>query len=207
MGETGPANQGGQDNLTNTYVAGFFWLDKLGVASAMGIHTVCRQDFWGGGYDLISNGYEPTPDYWSAYLFKNLVGNKVLEVDGELKSGRYVRTYAFCTRTKSAGSVYDYAQGSITMMILNLNNASETVGFEFEGGSVVNNGLDRFILTSEPNVLNSAEIYLNGKVMKMESDTSFPNFAPVNSNDKTVTFPSKSYGFVVIPNAKAPACL
>eukprot|EP01084_Bolivina_argentea_P248106 415003_1 len=114
----------------------------------MGIYAVCRQDFWGTNYELITNKYEATPDYWAAYMFKNLVGNKVLSVDGQLKSGRNIRTYSFCTRTANNGSIYNYDQGPITVMILNLHSSTQTVDFNFNGGNVdTTNGFDQFILT------------------------------------------------------------
>eukprot|EP01084_Bolivina_argentea_P171960 297907_1 len=208
MGETGPANHGGAQNLTDSYVAGFFWLDKLGVASAMGIHAVCRQDFWGTNYELIYNDYTATPDYWSAYIFKNLVGNQVMLVKDELKTGRNIRTYAFCTRIADNGSVFNYVKGSVTVLILNMYNSTQSVDFSFNGGNVdTSNGFDEYVLTSYPGVINSKDIFLNGKVMKMKSDTEFPTLQPVNNKNGKVVLQPLSYGFVVIPDAKAHVCM
>eukprot|EP01084_Bolivina_argentea_P303724 524451_1 len=101
LGETSSTYHGGTYNLSSSYVSGFMWLDKLGLSSIYGISVVMRQRFWGikDNYSFTSTfNYTPHSDYWSSYLFNNLVGNNVLFVDNQFEYNRYIRVYAFCTR-------------------------------------------------------------------------------------------------------------
>merc|ERR1712154_614380 len=105
LGEASSTYGGGTANLSSGFAAGFLWLDKLGLSASLGLHVVARQDFWGGQYGLVGrDDFLPNPDYWSSLLFRDLVGNQALLVDGEFVDGRSVRTYAFCSRTKAQGS-------------------------------------------------------------------------------------------------------
>lgn len=52
-GETSSAYGGGASNLSDRYVAGFLWIDKLGISAKMGIEVIIRQALVGGGYCLI----------------------------------------------------------------------------------------------------------------------------------------------------------
>lgn len=62
LGETSSAYGGGAPQLSNTYVAGFMWLDKLGLAARRGIDVVMRQVFFGAGsYHLVDAGFKPLP--------------------------------------------------------------------------------------------------------------------------------------------------
>ena len=61
-------------------MAGFLWLDKLGLAPYYGISAVCRQDFYGSNYGLFLPPNQPLPDYWASVLFKQLAGPKVLQI-------------------------------------------------------------------------------------------------------------------------------
>ena len=63
LGETRSAYGGGAPGLSDRYVAGFMWLDKLSMSTALGISVVVRQDFYGGHYSVIdSTTLDPNPD-------------------------------------------------------------------------------------------------------------------------------------------------
>ena len=54
-GETGTCGGGGCKNLSDKYVGGYLWLDKLGLSSQADIDMVLRQTFIGAeNYDLLS---------------------------------------------------------------------------------------------------------------------------------------------------------
>lgn len=77
----GPAWTGGISNLSQTYAAGFLWINTLGVAAVQGIDVVLRHSFFDYGYThLVDQHFNPLPDYWVSLIFKHLVGPKVLAV-------------------------------------------------------------------------------------------------------------------------------
>lgn len=61
MGETASAFGGGAPGLSDTYVAGFMWLDKLGMGAVNGIDLIVRQSFYNGYYALINEQSLPNP--------------------------------------------------------------------------------------------------------------------------------------------------
>ncbi|XP_034527490.1 heparanase isoform X2 [Ailuropoda melanoleuca] len=62
LGETSSAYGGGAPLLSNTFVAGFMWLDKLGLSARMGMEVVMRQVLFGAGnYHLVDENFEPLP--------------------------------------------------------------------------------------------------------------------------------------------------
>nr|XP_006816007.1 PREDICTED: heparanase-like [Saccoglossus kowalevskii] len=101
LGETSSAYGGGAPKLSDTFVAGFMWLDKLGISSLYGIDVVIRQTFFHGHYALIDDDLNPLPDYWLSVLYKRLVGSKVLSItlhDNSVNSKTMrVRVYAHCS--------------------------------------------------------------------------------------------------------------
>ncbi|KAJ0057500.1 hypothetical protein NL108_009239, partial [Boleophthalmus pectinirostris] len=125
LGETSSAYGGGALGLSDTFVAGFMWLDKLGLGAKLGLNVVMRQVFIGSGsYHLIDDNLDPLPDYWLSVLYKRLVGQQVLSVKAfgnyTLFSKR-VRLYLHCTDKKSS------TNGAVTLIAMNLNHKAVMV--------------------------------------------------------------------------------
>ncbi len=201
LGETSSAYGGGVPGVSNSYIAGFMWLDKLGVAARLKHKVVIRQTFYWGSYSLINRKtLDPFPDYWSSYLYKKLVGSRVLEVHDGISLGRKIRVYAHCTSERSG-----YDIGSLVLIALNTQHD--------EAQLVLSNGLERlsvdqYLLTpGENNNLTSQTVRLNGELLQMVNDTFLPNVPPkpIIPPDHII-LPPVSYGFFVIPDAQAEAC-
>ncbi|KAJ9597244.1 hypothetical protein L9F63_011918 [Diploptera punctata] len=109
LSETSSAYGGGAPKLSDRFVAGFMWLDKLGLAARMGVSVVIRQSLIGGNYALLDDLMNPLPDWWLSVLYKQLVGRGVLEVLGATE---HVRIYSHCSRHENA----------VTLFGMNLSN-------------------------------------------------------------------------------------
>ena len=59
--ETGSAWGGGAPGLSDRYLAGFLWLDKLGVAARDGVRLVVRQSLYGGHCGMLDADMRPNP--------------------------------------------------------------------------------------------------------------------------------------------------
>ncbi|XP_064601398.1 heparanase-like [Liolophura sinensis] len=198
VGETSTAYGGGAPGISNTFVAGFMWLDKLGLAAYYGAEVVMRQEFVGGNYGLVdySDGvYSPNPDYWLTVLYKNLVGETVLSTG---QTQEKLRVYCHCTSIRSG-----YGPGSITFYMMNLYNNS--VGLSFSQFT----GIDFhvYVLTSGDNsTLVTRMVNLNGKLLELISGE-LPPMPPAILTSTLVTLPPFSLAFLIVPDAGAAACM
>ncbi|XP_074760221.1 heparanase [Athene noctua] len=203
LGETSSAYGGGAPRLSNTYVAGFMWLDKLGLSARQGIDVVMRQVFFGAGtYHLVDANFEPLLDYWLSLLYKKLVGTKVLQVDLAGADKRKLRIYLHCTNTLHP----KYREGDVTLFALNLYNVTQHLQLPIYLSS---KHVDQYLLLphGKENIL-SRSIELNGRVLRMVDEKTLPELIEKPLGPGSVLgLPAFSYGFYVIRNAKAIACI
>ncbi|XP_027710250.1 heparanase [Vombatus ursinus] len=203
LGETSSAYGGGAPKLSDTYTAGFLWLDKLGLSAKMGIEGVMRQVLFGAGnYHLVDGNFDPMPDYWLSLLFKQLVGTKVLTASVKSPDEGKLRLYLHCTNSNHP----KYKEGDLTLYVLNLHNNTKYLKLpsKFCGKHV-----EKYILEpSEYQNLLSQSVKLNGHVLKMVDNQTLPALIgkPLCLGCP-LTLPPFSYGFFVILNAKVVACI
>ncbi|XP_033119421.1 heparanase-like isoform X2 [Anneissia japonica] len=206
LGETSSAYGGGADGLSNAYIAGFMWLDKLGVAALNGIDVVIRQTLYGGNYALLDKNLKPLPDWWLSLLYKRLVGQRVLKVTtsarGSDLSLRLIRSYAHCTLARS-----EYVDGDVTVYILNLDKySSKSVSInQFSELKRI----DQYLLTPHgESGMRSQHVNLNGVKLEMVDERTLPNLPPKKLDRKQdILLPPLSFGFYVMKGANASACL
>ena len=72
------------------FLAGFLWLDKLGLGALLNLKVIIRWTLYHANYALIDPQLGPNPDFWLTVLYKRLVSNKVLRVS--FKNGTYIMT-------------------------------------------------------------------------------------------------------------------
>ncbi|XP_052468568.1 inactive heparanase-2-like [Carassius gibelio] len=211
LGGVGPAWAGGTNNLSDTFAAGFLWLNTLGIAAAHGIDVVLRHSFFDYGYNhLVDQHFNPLPDYWLSLLFKRLVGPRVLAVhvaglQRKPRPGRVIRDklriYAHCTSFHN----HDYVKGSITIYIINLHRSRKKIKL---AGTLRNKTVHQYLLQPfGTNGLHSMSVQLNGEPLRMVDNETFPELKPRTLRaGRTIAMPPVSIGFYVIKNINAYAC-
>ncbi|MED6294100.1 hypothetical protein CHARACLAT_017464 [Characodon lateralis] len=204
LGETSSAYGGGAAGLSDTFVSGFMWLDKLGLGARLGLDVVMRQVLFGSGsYHLIDDNLDPLPDYWLSVLYKKLVGPEVLKLLAVSDSGRSkrVRLYLHCANRQS------YTSGAVVLIFMNLSRKPARISLP---ALVSSSTVDAFVLQSiEPGEegLKSRSVQLNGVLLKMMDDKTIPelNGAQLPPAEH-LKLPAYSLGFFVFLEAQAPAC-
>uniref|UniRef100_A0A8C6ED88 Heparanase n=1 Tax=Moschus moschiferus TaxID=68415 RepID=A0A8C6ED88_MOSMO len=203
LGETSSAFGGGAPLLSNTFAAGFMWLDKLGLSARMGIEVVMRQVLFGAGnYHLVDENFEPLPDYWLSLLFKKLVGNNVLMASVKGPDRSKLRVYLHCTNVNHPR----YKGGDLTLYALNLHNVTKHLQLPHH---FFNKQVDKYLIKpSGPDGLLSKSVQLNDQILKMVDEQTLPPLTekPLHPGS-SLGLPPFSYGFFVIRNAKVAACI
>ncbi|XP_067241632.1 inactive heparanase-2 isoform X1 [Chanodichthys erythropterus] len=211
LGGVGPAWAGGTNNLSDSFAAGFLWLNTLGIAAAHGIDVVLRHSFFDYGYNhLVDQNFNPLPDYWLSLLFKRLVGPRVLAVhvaglQRKPRPGRVIRDklriYAHCTSFHN----HDYVRGSITIYIINLHRSRKKIKL---AGTLRNKTVHQYLLQPfGTDGLHSMSVQLNGEHLRMVDNETFPELKPRTLRaGRTIAMPPVSIGFYVIKNINAYAC-
>ncbi|MCJ8740897.1 hypothetical protein PDJAM_G00064450 [Pangasius djambal] len=207
LGETSSAYGGGAVGLSDTFAAGFMWLDKLGLAAKLGLDVVMRQVLIGSGtYHLVDNNLDPLPDYWLSLLYKRLVGPEVLNIQVLPSTGRQkqlLRVYLHCTNKESSS----YRKGAVTLFALNLSKEQVVIDLP---ALVSNSTVEVFVLQSAEageDGLHSRSVRLNGDVLKMVDDRTLP---PLQGAElppgEHLKLPALSFAFYVLKQAAAPVC-
>uniref|UniRef100_A0A914CX53 Uncharacterized protein n=1 Tax=Acrobeloides nanus TaxID=290746 RepID=A0A914CX53_9BILA len=82
---------------SDTFLAGFLWLDKLGLSALYGMEMVLRQCLYGAYFGILNHENKPRNDYWLSFLYKKLVGTQVYGVSFNLVEPK-LRLYAASSR-------------------------------------------------------------------------------------------------------------
>ena len=142
----------------------------------------------------------PNPDYWVAFIYKRLVGEKVLFPTMTGGTVDTTRVYAHCTAQKHG----EYPPGSVTLFGLNLaDESSPTLQLRLSANDKT---MYAYILTSD-GPMTSQGILLNGKKLEMLDDHTLPDIqAVVKPLSEGLVLPPASVFFLVLPNAGFHLC-
>jgi heparanase 1 len=178
----------------------------------------CRQALLGGHYELVSHeSMVPNPDYWVAYLWKNLVGLKAVgpmispgrkdsvELSSRITFGCFERPgkdtvliHSFCAKSDDDGDVVFVAI-----------NISESRGINLN----ITMGVNRTVYVLQPNAregMRSQRVLLNGRPMSIGSDASLPTVHGLGvtlARSDLTHVPPISIAFVVVHGANVEECL
>ncbi|XP_060027495.1 inactive heparanase-2 isoform X1 [Erinaceus europaeus] len=202
---------GGTNNLSDSYAAGFLWLNTLGMLANQGIDVVIRHSFFDHGYNhLVDQNFNPLPDYWLSLLYKRLIGPKVLAVhvaglQRKPRPGRVIRDklriYAHCTNHHN----HNYVRGSITLFIINLHRSRKKIKL---AGTLRDKLVHQYLLQPYGQEgLKSRSVQLNGQRLVMVDDGTLPELKPRPLRaGRTLVIPPVTMGFYVVKNVNALAC-
>ena len=138
----------------------------------------------------------PNPDYWASFVFKQLMGTKVLTYINTA-ADNYTRVYAHCTSKH-----VNYLPGSITVMILNIGDM-DSLPFYFTQAKTIY----VYVLEGDGSLLSST-VLLNGKRLSLVNDNTLPTLNPVKKNASDgLIITSKTMAFVVLSDANYHYCM
>ena len=213
--ETAAAWASGTAGVCDGFISGFWWLDQLGQAASSGHGAMCRQCLVGGNYSLLDqlHGFRPNPDWWSAWIWRQLVGTtqlamfQVMPFMGDFDPE--VRGTLFCT----ARTAPRYAAGSVTFVYVNLASAPRRISMYQQARMAAvpppfaNGARTEYILTpGDEGELLSRRIRLNGAELAAGPNATLPRLHGVPGRGDWFVVPPQSYGFAVYA-AQAAACL
>ncbi|KAK5643093.1 hypothetical protein RI129_006938 [Pyrocoelia pectoralis] len=167
IGETSSAYGGGAPGLSNTFVATFIWLDKLGMAARNGLDIVVRQTLFRGNYSLLDEDLRPLPDWWLSVIYKKIVDPRVVPCN--VTVSRTVRLYCHCTKKH----IFNLYSPFIVVFGLNVNKSQMQVKLHEYDGYVW-----EYSLTAKGSLV-SKDIQLNGKTLSVTSSGILPDLDPV----------------------------
>jgi heparanase 1 len=191
LDESGNAQCGGAPGVSDRFVSSLWWLDELGKMARRGTPVLVRQSLTGADYGLLSEpDLTPRPDYFASLLWRRLMGTRALAVTAPRAT---LRAYAHCAPAAEAGA------GAVTVLLVNLDPATLDVALDGSGGE-----LRSFVVTADG--LGATMARLNGTVLAVDAAGNPPPLEGTTQQGDTVTLPGRSYAFVVLPSANAPAC-
>jgi heparanase 1 len=194
----------------------FSWVDKLGMASRLGLKRVMRQELCCDGYAVLGDGGRTAfPDYWATVLWKRLMGKRVLAITGDDAPGRTVRTYAHCLARVPAR---DAANGGIALAVINMQNTSVHVDISTDRSRVKGQTTSAQQQQQQPRreiyrlgtvegVFTGHRATLNGVELLVGAGGMLPTLTPtIEAAEGPLKLEALSVSFVVLPDADAKGC-
>ena len=184
--ETAEAACGG-NRWSSTFLDPFRYLDQLGRLARGGVRVVMHNTLVGSDYGLLDEmTFMPRPNYWAALLWRQLMGNVVLDSGIAMQQGLHV--YAHCQRRRPGG---------VVLLVIN-NDAQESREL------VLANSSHRFTL--EAATLQDVAVRLNGTVLMPEVADRFSKLAGMPASPGAIKFAPATISFVVISGAGNRNC-
>lgn len=185
--ETGETACGGNP-WASTFIDSFRYLEQLGRLAKLGVQVVIHNTLAASDYALIDEQtLEPRPSYWSALLWRKLMGTTVLDAGPSPAPG--VHVYAHCLAGKPGG---------VALLAVNTDrDAARGVTFPMGG--------ERFTLTSAEGLL-AHTVHLNGKPLVLAKDGTLPAIRGVPLQAGQVALPAASITFLAFADAGNSSC-
>lgn len=176
----------GGNPWAKTFLDSFRYADTLGRLARGGVAVLFQNTLASSEYGLLQSGtFEPRPNYWTALLWRRLMGTTVLDA-GPSREGLHL--YAQCLRGHPGG-----------VAVLAINN-SKTASSAIE----MTTPSERYTLAADG--LQSETVKLNGAALTLGADDALPSLAGVAERAGRVSFAPATITFLAAPAAGNPAC-
>lgn len=217
VGEAGGCAGGGSPGVTDSYSSGRWWLASLGIHALNGVTVFCRQDLVGGNYGLLIDDYpwnlplntsasaeravQTTPDYWTALLWKRLMGRKVLRASVSGTGSNVANLLVFVHCSQRSGS-----KGGVSAVIINADKGNTTL--DLNHSPELRGAREDYQLS--PVADDAHGIALNGvalRVFRSAGSWAISELAGRKVVAGTpLVVPGLGYSFVEFPSASVDAC-
>jgi hypothetical protein len=184
--ETGETACGGNPWAAD-FIDSFRYLNQLGTLAKRGVQVVIHNTLAASDYALVDETtLLPRPNYWSALLWRKMMGTTVLDAGPSPSPDLYL--YAHCLRNQPGG---------VALLAI---NAGRTASQELE----VPTASERYSLTAKELLDNKVE--LNGSELKPGTNGDLPQLTGKPQSPGRVTFAPASITFLAMPNAGNASC-
>ncbi|GGG65587.1 hypothetical protein [Edaphobacter dinghuensis] len=184
--ETGETACGG-DPWAADFIDSFRYLDQLGRLAKRGVQVVMHNTLSASDYGLLDeNTLAPRPNYWSALLWRKMMGTTVLDAGASPATDLHL--YAHCLRGHPGG---------VALLAINADRAS---AHEIE--TPVRS--ERYTLTAKD--LMGTNVDLNGSELKLGADDPLPSMTGRPTKAGRVEFAPASITFLAFPDAGNASC-
>eukprot|EP00571_Detonula_confervacea_P002346 CAMPEP_0172311570 /NCGR_PEP_ID=MMETSP1058-20130122/15180_1 /TAXON_ID=83371 /ORGANISM="Detonula confervacea, Strain CCMP 353" /LENGTH=663 /DNA_ID=CAMNT_0013024799 /DNA_START=79 /DNA_END=2070 /DNA_ORIENTATION=+ len=215
IGEGAMAYNSGRQGLTDSFHGSMWFVNLLGALAKTKpfVHSVyCRQALLGGFYELISHEtLIPNPDYWVAYLWKNIVGSKAIgpiqsphRKDSVMLSSHY--TFGCCKKPGlDSVLIHSFCATSNGDVVFIVINTSESRAIDLN----VTMGKNRteYLLRPNKEGFQSRQVLLNGQLMSIENGV-LPEISGIlRKPSEQFHIPPISIAFLVVHGTEVKECL
>ena len=185
--ETAQAACGG-DRWASTFLDSFRYLNQLGDLAKRGVQVHMQNTLAASDYGLLQEyTFEPRPNYWSALLWRRLMGTTVL--DAGAASSPSLRVYAQCLRDSPAG---------VALLVINTSTKQA-------GSLTLLSAAARYTLTAHE--LTDQQVQLNGVDLKLGNGDALPELKGAKVRAGNIQFTPASITFLAVPKASNASCL
>ena len=184
--ETGETACGGNPWAAD-FIDSFRYLNQLGSLAKRGVQVIIHNTLAASDYALVDETtLLPRPNYWSALLWRKLMGTTVLDAGASPSPNLHL--YAHCLRNQPGG---------VALLAI---NADRTASQELD----VPTASERYTLTAKELMDNKVEF--NGSELALGSNGDLPQLAGKPQSLGHVMFAPASITFLAIPNARNASC-
>lgn len=182
VGEGAMAYDSGLHGLTDTFHGSLWFANILGALTKTKPlpHSVyCRQSLLGGHYEPISHEtLIPNPDYWVAYLWKRLVGQKAIgpiispQRKDSVKLSSY-QTFGCCKQPgRDAVLIHSFCAKSSSDVVFIMINTSESGAIYINVPMSEKNRTEYILTPNNAEGLKSRQVFLNGQQLSVHDNVS-----------------------------------